>query len=270
MNAAFICATCGTQYPPSEDEPALCVICNDERQYVGFQGQQWTTLDTLRENRRNEFHEREPGLTAILTTPPFAIGQRAFFVESPGGNLLWDCVALLDYQTERFIQDRGGLSAIAISHPHYYTTIVEWSQAFGHVPVYLHSDDRNWIVRDCPDLRFWNGDTLPLHDGITLIRCGGHFAGATVTHWPAGAGGNGVLLTGDVIQVVPDRRWVSFMYSYPNYIPLSAAKVQRVAAAVAPFQFEKLYGAFHPLEVTSDGKGAIARSVERYLKAIRD
>jgi hypothetical protein len=267
---SFICVTCGIQYPPAKDEPERCLICADERQYVGLEGQQWTTLEALRQTRKNAFHEREPGLTALLTTPLFAIGQRAFVVESPGGNLLWDCVALLDEYTRAWIQARGGLSAIAISHPHYYTTMVEWSRAFGHVPIYLHSDDRQWVVRDSPELHFWTGDTLPLHDGVRLIRCGGHFAGATVMHWPAGAGGKGVLLTGDVIQVVPDRRWVSFMYSYPNYIPLSAAKVKKVAAAIDPFQFERLYGAFHPLEVTSDGKGAIARSVERYLTAIRD
>jgi glyoxylase-like metal-dependent hydrolase (beta-lactamase superfamily II) len=267
---AFICLTCGTRYPPRENKPERCLICTDERQYVGLEGQQWTTLEALRQTRKNAFDEREPGLTALLTKPPFAIGQRAFFVESAGGNFLWDCVALLDEETRRWIHDRGGLSAIAISHPHYYTTMAEWSRAFGGVPVYLHSDDREWVVCDSPELRFWAGDTLPLHDGVTLIRCGGHFAGGTVMHWPAGAGGKGVLLTGDVIQVVPDRRWVSFMYSYPNYIPLSAAKVKRIAAAVEPFQFERLYGAFHPMEVTTDGKAAIARSVERYLAAIRD
>ena len=41
-------------------------------------------------------------------------------------------------------------------------------------------------------------------------------------HWPAGANGKGALLTGDIIQVVQDRRYVSFMRSYPNLIPLGA------------------------------------------------
>lgn len=265
---AFICVTCGTQYPAAVHEPEICIICCEERQYVGLQGQEWTTLEKLRENRRNEFHERENGLTAVLTRPSFAIGQRALFVESPSGNLLWDCVALIDDESERWMRDRGGISAIAISHPHYYTTMMEWSRAFGGAPVYLHADDREWVVHEDRALRFWEGDRLLLHDGITLIRCGGHFAGGTVMHWPAGAGGKGILLTGDVIQVVPDRKWVSFMYSYPNYIPLNAEKVNRIAAAVEPFRFERIYGAFHPLEVMAGGKAAMTRSVDRYLRAI--
>jgi hypothetical protein len=210
----------------------------------------------------------EPGLTAIRTQPPFAINQRAFLVESPGGNVLWDCIALLDGAAEEWIRSRGGLSAIAISHPHYYTSMVEWSRQFGGVPVYLHAADRKNVVYPDPCLRFWDGETHPLHDGLTLIRCGGHFDGATVLHWPAGAQGKGALLSGDIIYVVPDRRWVSFMYSYPNLIPLSAAKVRAVVSAVEPFQFERIYGAFHPMQIRSGGKEAVRRSAERYLRAI--
>lgn len=264
----FLCTTCGTEYPASENPPETCLICSEERQYIGLNGQQWTTLDELRDGRKNEFHPREAGLTAILTKPAFAINQRAFLLESSGGNILWDCVALLDDGVQEFIRERGGIKAIAISHPHYYTTMVEWSRAFGDVPIYLHRADRQWVVRDAPSIRFWEGDRLALHDAITLIRCGGHFEGGTVLHWPAGADGRGVLLSGDIIQVVPDRRWVSFMYSYPNYIPLGTKAVNRIVSAVEPFAFERIYGAFHPLEVVADGKGAVRRSAERYLRAI--
>ena len=45
-------------------------------------------------------------------------------------------------------------------------------------------------------------------------------------HWAGGADGRGALLSGDIVQVVPDRRYVSFMYSYPNLIPLPAAAVE--------------------------------------------
>jgi hypothetical protein len=101
-----------------------------------------------------------------------------------------------------------------------------------------------------------------------LIRCGGHFPGGAVLHWPAGAEGRGVLLSGDIIQGVPDRRWVSFMYSYPNYIPLNAPAVEHIVAAVDPYAFERVYSAFHPLQVMENGKGAVRRSAERYLRAI--
>ena len=261
----YICRTCGTQYAESNEPPPACAICGDERQYVGFDGQTWTTLEDLRKSHSNTIHAEEPGLTGFRTTPAFAIGQRALLIESPAGNLLWDCVALIDEATIASIHARGGLRAIAISHPHYYTTMVEWSRAFGGIPVYLHAADRQWVMRPDACLQFWDGEHRQLDDGITLIRCGGHFEGGTVLHWKAGAGGRGALLTGDILQVVPDRRWVSFMYSYPNYIPLSADAVRRTAAAVEPFAFERIYGGFYPLVVQEDGKAA----VERYLKAIR-
>jgi glyoxylase-like metal-dependent hydrolase (beta-lactamase superfamily II) len=263
----YICVTCGTEFA-GDSRPGRCAICDEERQYVGLNGQQWTTLEELRHGHHNQFIELEPGLTAILTEPRFGIGQRALLVQSPGGNVLWDCVALLDAATVQYIRDRGGLRAIAISHPHYYTTMVEWSRAFGDVPVYLHSADREWVMRSDKCLRFWDRETTALHDGMTLIRAGGHFAGGTVLHWPAGATKKGALLSGDIIQVVPDRRWVSFMYSYPNLIPLNAATVRRVVASVEPFAFDRVYGAFHPMQVMSDGKGAVRRSAERYVRMI--
>jgi hypothetical protein len=222
----------------------------------------------LRRDHSNDFHSCEPGLTAILTTPAFAINQRAFLLETEGGNILWDCIALLDDETVRFIRERGGLSAIAISHPHYYTTMLEWSSAFGNIPVFLHGDDRHWVVRSDERVHFWDAEQHALHDSITLVRCGGHFEGGTVLHWPAGAGGKGVLLSGDIIQVVPDRRWVSFMYSYPNLIPLGADAIHRITAAVDPFDFDRIYGAFHPMDLTADGKAALRRSADRYLRAI--
>ena len=264
----FVCSTCGTQFAESTEPPAACPICEDERQYVGLDGQQWTTLDDVRLKHRNEIREEEHSLTSFHTEPHFGIGQRAFLVQTSQGNILWDCLSLLDQGTIDFIQSHGGLRAIAISHPHYYTTMVEWSRAFGRSPVFLHEADRPWIMRPDPCLHFWRGETRPLFAGLTLVHCGGHFAGGTVLHWPSGAGGKGALLTGDVLQVVPDRRWVSFMYSYPNYIPLPAAAVERIEEAVEPFLLDRIYGAFPKMTIDSGAKEAVRRSVQRYLLAI--
>jgi hypothetical protein len=103
---------------------------------------------------------------------------------------------------------------------------------------------------------------------MTLVHCGGHFEGGTVLHWPGGTGGRGALLTGDVVQVVLDRRYVSFMRSYPNLIPLSAGAVAKIIASIEPFAFEQIYGAWWQRNVLSDGKVALIRSAERYLHAI--
>src|SRR5207248_1864927 len=107
-----------------------------------------------------------------------------------------------------------------------------------------------------------------LWDNLTLINCGGHFEGGTVLHWSAGENGKGALLTGDIIQVVQDRRYVSFMRSYPNLIPLGAAAVDHILKAIEPFPFDQIYGAWWKANVLSDAKAAVARSAARYLRAI--
>ena len=265
----FVCVTCGTQYPASETPPAHCPICEDERQYVGFNGQQWTTLDALKQDHKNEYVTFLPGMTAIRSLPKIGIGQRAFLIESPSGNLLWDCITLLDEATIDFIQQRGGLKAIAISHPHNYSTMTEWSRTF-EVPIYIHEAERQYVARMDDAITFWEGETYPLWDDMTLIRCGGHYEGGQVLHWPAGNDGAGVLLTGDIIQVVPDRRYVSFMYSYPNLIPLPASKVRHIVDAIEPYPFEQLYNAFDGGNILADAKNAVRRSADRYIAAITD
>jgi hypothetical protein len=264
----YICVQCGTQFSETQRPPPTCPICEDERQFVNWEGQQWTTLEQLREGHCNRVEEEGANLFGIGTEPAFAIGQRALLVQSPGGNLLWDCVTLLDDQTFERVKALGGIRAIAISHPHYYSAMVEWSHAFSGAPIYLHKADRQWVMRDDPSLHLWEGATRSLWDGMTLLNCGGHFEGGTVLHWPAGAGVRGTLLIGDVIQVVLDRRYVSFMRSYPNLIPLSAVAVSQIIERIAPFAFEQVYGAWWQRNVLSDGKGAVTRSAERYLRAI--
>jgi len=264
----YICVTCGTQFSETEQPPPSCPICEDERQYVNPKGQLWTTLDRLRETHSNLIEGEANNLFGIGTEPSFAIGQRALLVQAPEGNLLWDCITLLDDQTVARVNDLGGIRAIAISHPHFYSGMVEWSRAFNNAPIYLHAVDRQWVMRRDPAIRFWEGETQALWDGMTLVHCGGHFEGGTVLHWPAGADGRGALLPGDIIQVVLDRRYVSFMRSYPNLIPLSAAAIARIVGRIEPYSFERIYGAWWERNVMSDGKGAIKRSAERYLLAI--
>jgi glyoxylase-like metal-dependent hydrolase (beta-lactamase superfamily II) len=266
----YICITCGAQFTATAEPPPRCLICEDERQYVGHQGQRWTTLAELRREHRNTVESIEPGLTGFATEPRFAIGQQAHLIETPAGNLLWNCINLVDDDTVGAIESRGGLAAIAVSHPHFFTGVAEWSRAFGSVLVFLHGDDRAWVTRPDEAITFWQGDSAdPLPgSGLRLIRCGGHFPGSCVLHWPAGAGGSGALLTGDTIQVVSDRRWVSFMESYPNLIPLGADAIHRIVAAVEPHAFDRLYGGWSGSIVASGAKEAVRRSAERYLDRI--
>jgi hypothetical protein len=265
---AWICTTCGTQYPTSLQSPAACLICQDSRQYVGWTGQKWTTLELLSQTHKNTIAEEEVGLYSVHTEPNFAIGERAFLVKTTEGNLLWDCVALLDETTKAEIQRMGGIAAIAISHPHYYTTMLEWSRAFGNAPIYLHERDRQWVVRPDPCIRFWSGETKSLIGGTTLIRTGGHFDGFQVMHWRSASDGKGAIFAGDQPEVCMDRNWVTFMYSYPNYIPLHRRAIENIVAALRPFSFDRLHAAFPGRELSGNAKDIVLRSAARYIKAI--
>jgi len=263
----FICIQCGTQFDATATPPLRCTICEDERQFVRYGGQQCTTLERLTTDHHNRFEDEAPQLLGIGTEPEFAIGQRALLLQSPGGNLLWDCISLLDDKTVAEVKTRGGIRAIAISHPHFYSSIIEWADHFD-AQIFLHAADRHWVMRKSPRIQFWEGTTFSLWDGLTLINCGGHFEGGTVLHWPAGANGKGALLTGDIITVVQDRRYVSFMRSYPNLIPLGAAAIHRILERTDPFPFDQIYGGWWKANVLSDAKIAVARSAERYLHEI--
>ena len=261
----FICTACGMQYAESDKPPAQCAICEEERQYVPPRGQGWTTLEALSQSHMNAFREYEPGLLGIGAG--FAIGQRALLLQTSGGNVLWDCIATFDAATVTAIKGLGGIQAIAISHPHFYTTMVEWARAFD-CHIHLNAADRAWIMRPDPAIYLWEGDTFTLWDGVTLIRCGGHFEGGSVLHWAGGAQGRGVVCSGDILAVTTDRKWLSFMRSYPNFIPLSAREVEHIGAAMSPFTFDVLYGHYFDRVIANDAKLVLEKSIARYLGAI--
>jgi glyoxylase-like metal-dependent hydrolase (beta-lactamase superfamily II) len=169
----------------------------------------------------------------------------------------------VDDEAAEEIERRGGLRGIAISHPHYYTGMVEWAHRFG-CPIHIHAADERWIMRPDPSIELWDGDVKELGDGLTLVRCGGHFNGGTVLHRAEGR----MLLSGDIVQVIPDRSHVGFMYSYPNLIPLPASSVEGIARALEPFDFDVIYGAWWGRIVRGDGKEILRRSAQRYVRAL--
>jgi hypothetical protein len=262
--ALWICETCGSQHAESDQPPSRCAICEDARQYVGWEGQRWTTLEDLGATHRADIRD-DHGLLGIGCTPSFAIGQRALLVKSTVGNVLWDCTSYLDDEIAERIAREGGVAAIAISHPHYYAAMVEWAHVFS-CPIYLHEAERKWVMRTDPAVRFWEGETHELGGGLTLIRCGGHYEGGQVLHWRD----RRALLSGDIVQVIPDRRYVSFMYSYPNLIPLPPSKVRHVANVLAPFAFDAIYGGWWDTVIERDGSAVVRRSADRYIRAVTD
>ncbi|MFD1413416.1 MBL fold metallo-hydrolase [Oceanobacillus jeddahense] len=265
----YICTTCGTQYSFTNESPAFCEICNEERQYVRPSGQTWTTLRTMQLNKKiiNEVLYQEEGIHSITTKPKFGLGQTAYLVQSNNFNLLWDCITYIDDSTIETINQNGGIDAIALSHPHYYSSQVEWAETFD-VPIYIHEDDQEWVMRPSERITFWSGEVLELSEEFSLHRLGGHFKGGAVLHWKNGNDGKGILFTGDIIQIVADQKWVSFMYSYPNLIPLPVSKVQNIAEYTNKIAFNRIYSAFNKV-IKEDAHISVQESAKRYIKAIQ-
>jgi len=262
-----ICATCGTQFALSAVPPQRCPVCEDERQYVGWKGQRWTTRAELAASHKLRI-EDDQGVLGIGLAPGFAIDQRAMFLPTDAGNILWESLGLVTDEAVRALRERGGVDLIAISHPHFYAAMVDWSDALGGVPILLHEADREWVLRPAPQIRFWGGDELRLSDGVTLLRCGGHFAGSTALHWRDGPRPGGALFPGDALQVVQDRRHVSFMYSYPNLIPMAPAAVSRLRRLLQGRRFDDVFGYTWGRNIIGDGASAVDESFDRYLRAI--
>jgi glyoxylase-like metal-dependent hydrolase (beta-lactamase superfamily II) len=260
--STWLCKACATQYA-GDEPPGACPVCEDPRQYIPHaEGQVFVPWPEYVRSHEPEIRD-DHGILGIGAAPSFGIGQRALLVKSAAGNVLWDCIPYLDEAVVRRVTDEGGLAAIAISHPHFYAAMVEWAHVFA-CPIYLHEAERKWVMRPDPSVRFWDGETLSLGGGLTLVRCGGHFDGGQVLHWEE----RRALLAGDIVMVVADRRYVSFMWSYPNLIPLPPSKVQRIAAALAPYSFDTIHSAWWDGVVERDGSAVVRRSAERYVRAV--
>jgi hypothetical protein len=268
MNATpafWICQTCGVEHA---EAVGTCAICSDERQWVPAEGQRWTTLEELgNAGHKTRVAELEPDLFGVTVEPKVGIGQQAHLVRTPAGSVLWDPTGYVDEDAARRIREAGEVVAITSSHPHMFGVQVEWSRALGSVPVLVSEADAEWISRPDPVIQTWSG-RREVAAGVTLLQVGGHFRGSALLHWPAGAGGKGVVLASDTIQANPDRATVTFMRSYPNRIPLSSALVERLTRAVEELAADRLYDNFgHTID--ADAAGAVRRSADRYTGWLR-
>ncbi|KAH7018516.1 metallo-beta-lactamase family protein [Microdochium trichocladiopsis] len=284
----LVCTACGTQFPTADPKAVTtCRICDDPRQFTPRTGQAFTTLDTLRQKHKNTFtpFPSDDRFTSISSEPKFAIGQRAILVKTPHGNVLWDCITVLDDETIKRIKDLGGLKAIVISHPHYYSTHVEWACAF-QCPVYLAAEDKEWTVQTSTWQNFITETefNVPLKgtgssdgDEVKVLKLGGHFPGSFVTLYdkrlliadtlvttPAGLGnwdtdalGEPRPLTDRAARDPPNRRPLgmnsfSFMWSIPNMIPLSADEIAKMWAVLGKHEFRSTHGAFVGVDVEAE------------------
>ncbi len=255
-----ICRTCGTQIPPQQAGLRGCLNCPDSGPYSGPGGRQWTSLDELGGTHRNTLCLQEAGLWGIGTEPGFALGQRALLVQTQEGNVLWDCTPLLDDAIIDAVCRLGGVAAIAISHPHYYSTMVEWSRIFGDAPIYLPASHRRSTAFPDAAIHFWEGETINLGAEVTLIRTGGHYEGSQVLHWASGADGRGALLSGDLPYVVSGHRWAGEGGDSANPHAHGSEDMRCVIDALKPYPYARIYGAQWQAIVTAAGCSATSRA----------
>jgi glyoxylase-like metal-dependent hydrolase (beta-lactamase superfamily II) len=262
MNQKIICTACGTQYQQTLETKAVCPICLDDRQAVPEKGQSWTNLQELSEGYGVFIKKLHDNLYELKMAPSFAIGQRALLVITPEGNILWDCIALLNEPTIEFIKSKGGLKAITFSHPHYYTTMNEWAEIF-NCPIYIHQKDEQWIFNKGNKVSLWSEVEKELWHGIKLINIGGHFPGSSILHIPF-LSKEGTILCGDTFYISPSKKHAAVMYSYPNRIPLPVAELQRIKNQMASVPFDTLYGFYDYQNIYGNAKHIIEDSLEKY------
>lgn len=264
----WTCATCAIEHADTAEPPAVCAICTDERQFVPAGGQKWTRREELAAaGHRITVQELETDLYAIDCEPRLGIGQRGLLVCTRHGNLLWEPPGFIDDAGVAAIGALGGIDVITASHPHLTGASIQWSHAFGRVPVYVAAADQEWIRRPDPVIRLWDVqcDLLP---GVRMHQCGGHFPGSSVVHWSNDDDDRrGALLTGDTVAIGADRTSVNAMRSYVNNIPLSERSLRRVLDTVMPLDFDRIYSAFG--SIGSDARPMVDRSLRRYVRWIR-
>jgi glyoxylase-like metal-dependent hydrolase (beta-lactamase superfamily II) len=260
-----ICTACGTQF--DSITVTSCRICDDPRQFIPTSGQSFTTLSSLRSS--GTYHNKwqafanDDRFYSLWTEPKFGIGQRAILIRTEKGNVLWDCVAYLDQETVDWVNSIGGLGAIVISHPHYYTTHLEWARAFG-CPIYISWEDKSWLNRfDTSGFArtFVEGEELEItvkgeKTGVKAIKLGGHFDGSLVCLW------EGKLLIADTLVTVPSGLYhvdrpagtisFTFMWSIPNMIPLGPDAIWGMWRVLKRYEFKSTHGAFLGLDIEAE------------------
>ena len=255
----LICSACETHMPVGFLQKEECPICLDDRQYVPQAGQLWTRHEKLLFKHSVRVLQISTKVHEFCIVPQFAIGQRAFFLETKNGNILWDCIPLLTELLISFIKSRGGLQAVAISHPHYYSNMNEWAKVFD-CPIYLHQKDEEWVLDQSENIKFWNREEMNLLKETKLINLGGHLPGSSILYYPQ----KETIFCGDTFYISPSLKHAAIMYSYPNRIPLPISAIETIKERVKTLSFSKMYGFYSHQNITAQAKEIVLKSLDRY------
>lgn len=229
------------------------------------QGQTWTSLKQLVKDHKNEWHQLvgTNNCWSIRSEPQVAIGQRCILITTPAGNVLWDCITLLDAETTSKIKEVGGLKAIVISHPHYYSSHMHWADTF-ECPVFIAAEDEEWCVAEDRSHRrkLLQHESHEISDNVTALKLGGHFPGSLVLHYlpdPTQPAQSALLFIADTIVTVPSALYhvdrlpgttsYSFDWSIPNRIPLPPPEIFKMWQVLKKWKFGGTFGAFLGMDI---------------------
>lgn len=291
-----ICETCGAQSdvqnPKELQQRDECFICLDPRQAVPESGQKWTKISNwLTNSSRLQCNlvpqdNFDPGLFRVMAkdyTNMVGIGQTPWLILTEKGIVIWDCSAYFTVDLFNSIKQLSSLYqvpivAIAISHPHFYTTSLTWAKAL-QTKLYISNLDKRWYQRDhdSKHINFFKSSQIEIIPGITMIRCGGHFDGSCVLHWdrkiakcPKGLGTGkketGVIFCSDTFAPASDRKQITFMWSYPNFIPLPPKDIVQIWKSVQQFEFDDILGAWPGKYIYGDARQKVLKSAKNFVR----
>ncbi|TXT07490.1 hypothetical protein VHUM_03210 [Vanrija humicola] len=276
-----VCATCATQYPaPRRDcTHAKLSGSTDHPQARGATTSSATSR--TRASRSSRPSRSSPSLRRVSISPACVKLTPAFLLETFEGSFIWDCSAVLTPPLIAHLTHlRRPLKAMAISHPHFFSTSLTWARALG-VPLYINALDKEWYQRresaGADEVVFWSG-TQRLSSTLTLIECGGHFPGSCVLHWDraaepltsdadARAPDTGLLLVADTVMVQPTQKGITFMWSIPNAIPLHPTDVLHIQNVLREYDYDSVSSTWPDRWVRAGAARIFDESVETYLSA---
>lgn len=272
-----ICVACMTQYSTPRSE---CPICLDPRQFVPATGQSWTSLRKLAEEKHTNkivADQQDERVCFILTEPSTGIGQTPILIKTSRATYMWDCNAFLSENLfNQLTTMQPPLKAIAISHPHFFSTSLTWSRCL-KVPLILAAADKHWFQRlsDVKEGEIeWVHNVASLEDGVTMIQCGGHFPGSSVLHWDRSLEPEfesdkhcrtGIILCSDTAMIQPTQQGFTFQWSVPNMIPLNPHEMKGIADRLRDVPFEQATSTWPHRFVRKNAREILLDSIQKQL-----
>ncbi|MBI2881264.1 MAG: MBL fold metallo-hydrolase [Candidatus Tectomicrobia bacterium] len=256
----LVCTYCGNRTFVEAGEEPRCLIC--AKRYVPGPKERprFARPDDLRPDHHMEIVQLEEDIWRFYTRPDLGIRHYAYFIQRPGGNVLMDMQPLLTEDLAGWIEERGGIRHIILSHPHYYGAMDEFSARF-RAPIHVHVSDRPWPA-GYPNVEFFETERLSLDGALEVHRIPAQFEGGLCLLF---ARRRGVLFTGDTLMVSPATGELSAWKSTPRRVPYTREEFRVIREGILRLEFDQIFASVRG-EVRSGAKERAAAFCADYLE----